>query len=161
MEPWYHDTRLWIGLLLGALFSIPAVIMAIFLASWTPNFIRSRRQKELTKNRDQELKQYAKMKALFTGKEDKYFYFLLTATLAILSFIFGCSASIALFIRVSLGQLTLSDSISVDSLLVIFAFFGAFFTMVFLASLYLAGTNLANFKEYEKKVKEKWKLTER
>lgn len=144
-------------LALGAGFTIVGIIAtfaALFLSPAVNDFVSKRRDKKLSKRRNDEWRQYRRLKGFRTGKGDRYVFYITSVGFAVISAIVG---GVATIIAALDERIPLEDPIL---LLLLVAIVGFLMAGAVLWGINETETRYQNFDEYEKRVREKWGLPE-
>jgi uncharacterized membrane protein YbhN (UPF0104 family) len=150
------SNEFWIGLAANAVVTIVlgvvATIIAPITAAKVANFFYARKMTRTLKLKQNELRDYERIKAFHEGKKDKVFFYVFLATVAVLFFI---GASLC-FILAALG---VANNYIEHVQLIIAVLIGclcALLGMLIMAGMQKTANNLENFSDYEKRVKERW-----
>ena len=130
---------------------IVATFASLFFSPAITDFVSKRRDRKLSKRREEEWKQYRRLKDFHTGKRDRFVSYISLAVFAIIAAIIG---GMTMIIAV------LNERISTDPILILL--------LVSIVSFLMAGavlwgineteTRYQNFDDYEGRVREKWGL---
>jgi ABC-type Co2+ transport system permease subunit len=140
---------------LGFLMGITALVLAIplgiasnLLTSRLVAYLEKRRLIKTHKTREQALHNYKRIKAFREGKRDKYPYYMLLVSLAVISAIVACTIVIAALVS--------SPTFEVTMILLSTAFLIAILSAVFLVGIYETARQLERFNDYKKEFEQRW-----
>jgi hypothetical protein len=145
----------WIILTLGLFGGVVGSVLAGFLTPAISGLISTRKSKSLHKRKMQEWQQYTRVKNFKEGKQDKYVYYLLEAIASIWCAIVAATLALA----VAQAETVAGTQIALPMAIGLLA--AVMFTLVAVVlaiSIQTTESNLRNFEEYEKQVREKWGL---
>jgi Mg2+/citrate symporter len=142
------DQQFWLGLLLGTIFSIPAGIVAILLAARVTSYLERRKLIKTRKTRQQALQIYKRMRAFREGKRDKYPYYMVLVSLAIVCAIVAST--------IVIGILLISPEFHNAMIWSLTAFALSMLSALFLVSIYETARQLERFDDYKKEFEQRW-----
>jgi hypothetical protein len=134
----------WIGLALAVPLSIVANLLTLRLIP----FLGRRRLIKARKTKAQALQIYNRIRAFKEGRRDKYAYYFLLASSAVL---FAIASS-----TIIIGVLLTSPSFDPAVILLLIAVLLALFAVGYLLSIYETARQLDRFDDYKKEFEERW-----
>ena len=141
------DLGFWMGITALAL-AIPLGIASNLLPSRLVAYLKRRRLIKTHKTREQAIQTYKRIKAFHEGKRDKYPYYMLLVSLAVISAIAACTIVIAVLVS--------SPMFDVTMILLFTAFVIAILSAVFLVGIYETARQLERFDDYKKEFEQRW-----
>lgn len=140
----------WITLLLGIALGIPvALVINVVTNLFNPRlvaFLDSRRVANIRRSKDEALRVYARVKAFHEGTRDRYPFYLLLSSAAVICAI---AASTCIVIVTVLNP---ED----PKILIVAAIIFVLFILLFLVGLYSTAHATDHFEDYRKEVERKW-----
>ena len=148
------DTTFWVTLGINAVVTLVLVMAAIVItpvaSAKVVNFLYTRRVSRSLKQKQIELSAYERVKAFHLGTKDKQFYYVFLGTLSTGFFIASATCMIA---AVVVGKAYTDERFLAGLLVgVICGLLG----VLMLVGMQTTASNLENFEDYEKRVKERW-----
>ena len=151
------DTMFWITLGINAVVTLFLGVVAILIApvasAKLSNYLYTRQVSRSLKQKQEELRNYERIKAFHLGTKDRQFYYVYLGAISSMCFIAAATCIIALAVT---DARALSDAGPVILVLFIILLFTSLMGLLILAGMKSTATNLENFEEYEKRVKERW-----
>lgn len=144
------DAQFWLGVLIT---SVIAVIINIVTQLFHPRllaFLDARRMKKLEKSKDQALRLFNRTKAFHEGTKDRYPFYIMLATGAVLSFVAAAATLVIVFVRWPAEP---------DFALVLAFLFLCLSALCFLA-IYATARTLEDFEAYRVRFEAQWGPTE-
>jgi hypothetical protein len=149
------DSTFWVTLAINAvltlLLGLIAIIIAPVASAKLTDFLYTRRVSRTLKQKQKELSAYNLVKAFHQGTKDKQFYYVFLSTFAIGFFI--AAAISFILVTILAGENYFSEKYIVGF------FVGCICLLLgilMLVGMRTTATNLENFNEYEKRVKDRW-----
>jgi ABC-type transport system involved in cytochrome bd biosynthesis fused ATPase/permease subunit len=138
------DVSFWLGLALA----VPLSVAANLLTPHVMAFLDNRKLIKTRKTRAQAILIYNRIRAFKEGRRDKYAYYFLLASSAVLCAI----ASATIFIAVLLT----SPSFDPAMILLLIAFILALFAVACVAGIYETARQLERFDDYKREFEQRW-----
>jgi hypothetical protein len=129
---------------------IAAVLGGLHTSRWA-NFLNNRKLLKTQKSKQQALQVYNRIKAFHEGKRDKYPYYLLLASGAVICAILG--STLILIISIQSNEYPVSIGYGIVAL---FAVMFIAMGMVFLGAIYETARQIERFGDYTKEFEERW-----
>ncbi len=129
---------------------VAAVLGGMHTSRWA-NFLNNRKLLKTQKSKQQALQVYNRIKAFHEGKRDKYPYYLLLASGAVMCAIL--SSTLILIISIQNNEYPVSVEYGIVAL---FAVMFIALGMVFLGAIYETARQIERFDDYTKEFEERW-----
>jgi hypothetical protein len=162
------DNVFWMGLAIGAIFSLIASIIANIFSEKIQNTLETFKLSRHGKNKAKALKEYVTIRRMHLGHEDKYLYLMRLAFVSSLFFILGASSTIIALILVT--STTLAELLSGPSIIRFAVFFVVAFTFIGLVGILVGffgihrftqiSRALSQYPRYEPAMLGKWQFTQ-
>jgi hypothetical protein len=148
------DSQFWLGVIVTVILGLPgAYVIAILANMHTPRlvqFLESRRLLKKHKTRKQALEMFNRVKAFRDGTRDRYPFYILLATAALIC---GIISSTLILIVVFQNEFPLFFPFAI---LVLIAAIAALVMMLFLTAIYETARQIERFDEYKAELEQRW-----
>jgi sensor histidine kinase YesM len=141
-------TSFWLGLLLAVPLGIASGIASNLLTPRLLSYLENRKLRKTNKTRQQALQGYNRIKAFREGKRDKYPYYMLLVSAAVICATVASTMVIIVFV--------ISPEFPNAVLWLMIAFIFAMLSVAFLIGIYETARHLERFDDYKMEIEQKW-----
>jgi hypothetical protein len=149
------ETNFWglvgiVGVIVGLVLTIPLNIASNLLTPRVINYLEKRKLIKSNRSKEQELANYKRVEAFKNGTSDRYPYYILLATAAVISTV----GSATCLVLLALQNWNVFDHLNPVLLLLVFVL--AVLAIMFMVVIAETARHIEQFEQYQAEIRKKW-----